>query len=97
MFFKFKKIIIIKNTCILLLVLTISSCSSTKDKLEKDLPSLPSDWSSSYESMKAINGWAQTFNDKELIKVINEAMDNNKNLRAASNRLDIARASSRLQ
>ena len=95
MFFKFNKTIMIKNIWIILLALALSSCSSTKDKFEKDLPSLPSDWSSSYESMKAIDGWAQTFNDEELIKVINEAMDNNKNLRAASNRLDIARASSR--
>ena len=65
MFFKFNKTIMIKNTWIILLALALSSCSSTKDKFEKDLPSLPSDWSSSYESMKAIDGWAQTFNDEE--------------------------------
>ena len=66
-----------------------------KGKYERDLPSLPSDWSSSYQSLKEIDGWAETFNDEELLKLISEALENNKDLKIASNRLDIARASSR--
>ncbi len=76
-------------------ILLLVGCSSTKEKYEKKLPSLPSDWSSSYQSMREINGWAKTFNDEELLKLISEALENNKDLRIASNRLDIARASSR--
>ena len=45
--------------------------------------------------MKEIDGWAETFNDEELLKLISEALENNKDLKIASNRLDIARASSR--
>ena len=71
----------------------LTGCSTTKEKYERDLPSLPSDWSSSYQSMKEIDGWAETFNDNELLKLISEALENNKDLRIASNRLDIARAS----
>ena len=84
-----------KNIYSIILIILISGCSSTKDKFERDLPSLPSDWSTSYESLKNISGWAETFNDKELVDIINEAIENNRNLRAASNRLEIARASSR--
>ena len=84
-----------KKLWIILLLLIISGCSSTKDKYEKELPGLPTDWSSSYQSFKNIDGWVETFNDKELINIINEAIENNRNLRVASNRLDIARASSR--
>jgi|TARA_B100000767_G_scaffold112510_1_gene107432 NodT family efflux transporter outer membrane factor (OMF) lipoprotein len=84
-----------KNIYSIILIILISGCSSTKDRFERDLPSLPSDWSTSYESLKNISGWAETFNDKELVDIINEAIENNRNLRAASNRLEIARASSR--
>ena len=84
-----------KNTLIILLLVTISGCSSTKDKFEKDLPPLPSDWSTSYQSLKNIDAWVETFKDKELKNIIIEAIENNRNLRVASNRLDIARASSR--
>ena len=45
--------------------------------------------------MKEIDGWAKTFNDDELLKLISEALDNNKDLKIASNRLEIARATSR--
>tara|TARA_Y100000389_G_scaffold57483_1_gene53503 strand:+ start:80 stop:1495 length:1416 start_codon:yes stop_codon:yes gene_type:complete len=84
-----------KNILIILLLVIISGCSSTKDRFEKDLPSLPSDWSTSYKSLKNIDAWVETFKDKELKNIIDEAIENNRNLRVASNRLDIARASSR--
>lgn len=80
---------------LILLIFLLSGCSTTKEKYERDLPSLPSDWSSSYQSLKEIDGWAETFNDEELLKLISEALENNKDLKIASNRLDIARASSR--
>jgi len=85
----------VKKFYFIFFILFLFGCSSTIEKYEGDLPSLPSDWSSSYQSMKEIDGWAETFNDKELLKLISEALDNNKDLRIASNRLDIARASSR--
>ena len=80
---------------LILLIFLLSGCSTTKEKYERDLRSLPSDWSSSYQSLKEIDGWAETFNDEELLKLISEALENNKDLKIASNRLDIARASSR--
>ena len=64
-----------KNTLIILLLVTISGCSSTKDKFEKDLPSLPSDWSTSYQSLKNIDAWVETFKDKELKNIIIEAIE----------------------
>ena len=79
----------------ILFLFLLTGCSTTKEKYERDLPSLPSDWSSSYQSLKEIDGWAETFNDEELLKLISEALENNKDLKIASNRLDIARASSR--
>ena len=85
----------VKKFYFIFFILFLFGCSSTIEKYEGDLPSLPTDWSSSYQSMKEIDGWAETFNDKELLKLISEALDNNKDLRIASNRLDIARASSR--
>ena len=63
-----------KNTLIILLLVTISGCSSTKDKFEKDLPPLPSDWSTSYQSLKNIDAWVETFKDKELKNIIIEAI-----------------------
>ena len=79
----------------ILFLFLLTGCSTTKEKYERDLPSLPSDWSSSYQSLKEIDGWAETFNDEELLKLISEALENNKDLKIASSRLDIARASSR--
>ena len=84
-----------KKLSIIAFLLLLSACSSTKEKYEKNLPLLPSDWSSTYQSMKEIDGWAKTFNDDELLKLISEALDNNKDLKIASNRLEIARATSR--
>ena len=83
MIFNYLKTIKRKKLWIILLLLIISGCSSTKDKYEKELPGLPSDWSSSYQSFKNIDGWVETFNDKELINIINEAIENNRNLRVA--------------
>ena len=51
-------------------ILLLAGCSTTKEKYERELPSLPSDWSSSYQSMKEIDGWAKTFNDEELLKFL---------------------------
>ena len=84
-----------KKFLFIFFILLLTSCSSTKEKYDRELPSLPSDWSSSYKSMKEIDGWAETFNDEELLKLISEALENNKDLKIASNRLDIARASAR--
>tara|TARA_Y100000741_G_scaffold350400_1_gene320460 strand:- start:8692 stop:9015 length:324 start_codon:yes stop_codon:yes gene_type:complete len=84
-----------KKVFFIFFIFLLAGCSTTKEKYERELPSLPSDWSSSYQSMKEIDGWAKTFNDEELLKLISEALENNKDLRIASNRLDIARASSR--
>ena len=84
-----------KKFLFIFFILLLAGCSTTKEKYENELPTLPSDWSSSYQSMKEIDGWAETFNDKELLKLISEALENNKDLRIASNRLEIARASAR--
>ena len=84
-----------KYLYLIILIAGLSGCSTTRERYENNLPSLPSDWSTSYDSLKKIDGWAKTFNDKELIVLINEAIENNRNLRAASGRLRAARAVSR--
>ena len=58
----------------ILFLFLLTGCSTTKEKYERDLPSLPSDWSSSYQSLKEIDGWAETFNDEELLKLISQRL-----------------------
>ena len=71
-----------KNLKILFISLSliITGCASNKKKYIERLPDIPSNWSSIYEGLENSNGWIDSFEDQRLYTLINEALENNKDL-----------------
>ena len=63
-----------------------------KKKYIEKLPDIPSSWSSIYEGLENTNGWINSFEDEMLYALINEALENNKDLGIAYENIKIARA-----
>ena len=83
-----------KNLKILFISLSliITGCASNKKKYIERLPDIPSNWSSIYEGLENTSGWINSFEDQRLYKLINEALENNKDLGIAYENIKIARA-----
>jgi len=83
-----------KNLKILLISLSliITGCASNKKRYIEKLPDIPSSWSSIYEGLENTNGWINSFEDEMLYALINEALENNKDLGIAYENIKIARA-----
>ena len=83
-----------KNLKILFISLSliITGCASNKKKYIERLPDIPSNWSSIYEGLENSNGWIDSFEAQRLYMLINEALENNKDLGIAYENIKIARA-----
>ncbi len=83
-----------KNLKILIVSLCLisTSCASNKKKYIEKLPDIPSGWSTIYEGLEDSDGWVNSFKDLSLYNLINEALENNKDLGIAYENIKIARA-----
>lgn len=87
---------------VLVTVIFLSGCGLHTSKEEVDLaidesidaevPTPPATWSKSSVQEEIARDWIASFNDSTLVALVQEAQDNNKNLRAAAANVDRARA-----
>lgn len=76
-------------------LLLLAGCASTPPDLSTVTAPPPEHWSASAEAGQVQAGWLATFGDAELLRLVDEAVAHNHDLRAGAARLDEARAAAR--